>query len=455
MEETFDFLENLKTAINSELLFIICEYLDQYSNMRLSDLLDIPDLRAFNSTGGLKASNPSIQKRTKYSVVELEDLKKLTIWPDYHVGINIESSPDDTFDPNADGFRKFKNFGGHKLILTDSESACILNSDYKDILNKIQIIKFEGLLEIRLFGCIRLTNILKVIADTSCLFNIGLENILCQEFDHIGFKKMFAKLKYVKLINRSYVYFIKTCKRHRDESDNKRLIKIFPESVEDMDISIYNFNQIYRDGSQLPTGIKKIHITLMDDADFKFAGTKYLPNCITTLMITTLKNRPLDLEHQIPDNLEALIINTYKPLLINLGVLPPSLKYLYIDSPSGVHINILSSNLVSVKLCIDRHQQNGFPKLDLSPESHPDLKQLFLTTTDDMEINRESVPIGITELYINKYSNKIAKLRSLPVFDRERYGKCRVIIGGTTAENAETIERFQIPVTVMSILSED
>lgn len=333
MENSFDFLVDLKYVSKSEILFLICEYLDQYSNMRMADLLDFPDLAAINSSF-TQATDPALKKRTNYSPAKLVQLSDIPIYPECIIGMNFSGN---TFNQNTDDINKFEQFRGNKLVFADLNISDILNQDFKSVLANIQEVTFEDIFQIKRFGSVELKNVAKLnikfkrlmewVNDNNrnwsgiipgklqLTFSALMPTADWRSFDHVGFKRTFANLEYMELSEKSYTYFIKNIKRRRDEPDNKQIIKIFPETMPSLAITISDFRQIYYNGPQLPAGLRKLYLKLDEYVDFKFTGVKFLPDTITTLWISTSK--PLNLDQQIPNCLEDLVI-TLKPRFLSV-----------------------------------------------------------------------------------------------------------------------------------------
>lgn len=409
-ERAFD---DLVRIAGSELLFIICGYLNQHENHRIYRLLRSEMLANRSVRRFLESTAEKIKKINSEISVPLDDvtprLYQMPVFKCQDTAIFRHG-----IEP-TDGFSEFQGTG----LALSVDNSDILNATFADKLRQIEMVDFVGLNEIKMFGMLQMNNLYI----KSRIVDI---NANWRRFDVKGFRSMFAKVQHITLSGDHKTYFV-TQKRGRGDEVIERVYRIFPDSVTDMRIEMYYFDQIYYQNPILPASLRNLTIDLkqylpiMSDENIR-----RFPGSIKVLRVET-KLDELNLENYLSEGIEELAISV-KSCRIILGHLPESVKIMTVKHTGGVELIIKSSRLTTLVYIPKSTSRLPFFKCDT--DRHPDLRQLNIMNDRRItyEFGPQSVPDGITELYIHIPPFILTPLASLQIF-RKPSVKNAVIFG--------------------------
>jgi len=474
-----DILEYFRDSHKGELLMLICEYLDQFDNLRMSKLLKMPILSSINSD----FSNIVITStRIKEINEKNDDFIKIYRYIYYRECVfDIQDEylvlPEEKFDDSVIHMNEFNKFTGSCLIINGENRGDIFRVKTKTPFEKIKEIFIKNMHMFRIIPeDVYFPNL-------HCLKLKFDKPISYSDFDFSGFSKMFRNLQEVtifptKMTNPDFQpkTYILTKAKKRKLGDEKKIIPVslFPESVKSLTIKLNNFRQIAYEGKViLPKKLEDLF--LVTNLDFTTIKNP-LSNYIKKLVILYYGNN-LDLENKIPDNLEYLeLIIAIECENLNLGSLPPNLKCLKLVISNKININIISSKLHTIEISFmynsnshilmknwflvptyercyneifaNRIYNNVILEIKkISKELNPDFTRLILP-----EFTTQ-IPDFITELYFENFIGNPEEMISLPIFDLSKNLENTIVfVKKTIPEIRDLLNRFRLPIYVVDIL---
>lgn len=474
-----DILEHFRDLYKGELLMLICEYLDQFDNLRMSKLLKMPILSSINSDfSNVLIGNFRIKEiNQKHNDFIKEN--RIIYYNECVFDIYNERfiQPEKKFNDSITPIKVFGRFTGNCLIINGENRGDIFQTKTKK--------PFENIEEIFITDM----HMLRVIPENVYfpnLYSIKLrfeKLISYSDFDFFGFSKVFRNVQEVTIFPtkiiipdfqpKTYIP-LKVKKRKHGDEGKIMPVSLFPESVKSLTIKLYDFKQIMYEGKTiLPKKLEELFlITRLDFTSIE----KILPNYIKKMVIIYYGGN-LDLENQIPDDLEYLeLIIAVECIKVNLGSLPPKLKHLKLVISNEFNISIISSKLHTIEISFMykngkyRLAKHWFldPALEtfynkqysinacknivsqikkISKELNPDFTRLILP---EFTIQ---IPDFITELCFERFNGKPEELITLPIFDLSKNLENTIVfIKKTTAINRNLINRFRLPIYVVDVL---